>query len=308
MMDENVTIRNNQEKLYTENEQKMIAYEISTDCKLKVKAVLSSYICSSEQNLSQLQKTTEEIIDEIFVNKDITSKVYEIKQNDKVLYEHSITVATLSILTALMFNYTHDIVTSVGIGSFLHDIGLRSINIEYTNKSLDDLTIEELFEYKKHTIHGFATVENENWMPVLAKKIVLQHHEKEDGTGYPFRQKNTPIPVKIVSVCDGFADRICGIGYPDMKNDDAISDMQNNCDTVYDRKVLDLFLSFLSVYPTGSEVVTADGNIAEVICQNEYYTDKPVIKLIKNIDGKLFDDNAIVNLSDIRSMTIERIL
>ena len=307
-MNENLSKDNKEIKSYTENEQIVIAHEINADCKLKVKSVLSSYICTSEQNLNELQATADEIIDDIFVNKEITLKVYDMKLNDEVLYEHSVTVATLSILTALMFNFTHDIITSVGMGSFLHDIGLEAIDIDYTNKSLDYLDINELFEYKKHTIHGFATVENETWMPVLAKKIVLQHHENVNGTGYPFRQKNAMVPVKIVSVCDGFVDRICGIGYPVMKNDEAIADMQNNAGTVYDRKVLDIFLSILAVYPTGTEVVTTDGDIAKVVSQNEYYTDKPIIKLIKNANGKMFDDNFIVDLSDIRSVVIERAL
>ena len=93
-----------------------------------------------------------------------------------------------------------------------------------------------------------------------------------------------------------------------MKNDEAIADMQNNAGTVYDRKVLDIFLSILAVYPTGTEVVTTDGDIAKVVSQNEYYTDKPIIKLIKNANGKMFDDNFIVDLSDIRSVVIERAL
>lgn len=305
-MNENISNENSEVKTYTENEQKVIAHEVSKDCKSKVKSVLLSYICTSEQNLNELESTANEILDEIFVNKQITLKVYDMKLRDEVLYEHGVTVATLSILTALMFNFTHDIVTSVGMGSFLHDIGLEAIDIDYTNKSLDDLSIDELFEYKKHTIHGFSVVENETWMPVLAKKIILQHHENVNGTGYPFRQKNAMVPVKIVSVCDGFVDRICGIGYPVMKNDEAIIDMQNNAGTIYDRRVLDIFLSFLSVYPTGTKVVTTDGDVAEVIGQNEYYTDKPIIKLIKNSNGKVFDRDYIVNLSDIRSVSIER--
>ena len=116
MMNENISNENSEVKTYTENEQKVIAHEVSKDCKSKVKSVLLSYICTSEQNLNELESTANEILDEIFVNKEITLKVYDMKLRDEVLYEHGVTVATLSILTALMFNFTHDIVTSVEIG------------------------------------------------------------------------------------------------------------------------------------------------------------------------------------------------
>ncbi len=55
-----------------------------------------------------------------------------------------------------------------------------------TGKKVDPV---EVFEYKKHTIMGFSALEEESWVPDIARKMVLSHHERMNGSGFPMRQK-----------------------------------------------------------------------------------------------------------------------
>lgn len=286
-------------------EREIIREEIFTDCKDKMKNVLKNHICKDNSTLEEITVAAESIIEDIFDTDEIAIKVFDIKKRSGDLYDHCVTVSTLAVLTAMKMNLTRENVYDIGVGSLLHDIGLKYISVDYTNKDDMDFTPDDLFEYKKHTVYGFSSVENENWMSTTAKKIILFHHERINGTGYPFRQNTISLAAEIVAVCDGFDDRICGIGYKTMSVPEAVEDIQKYRDIYYDGKVIDVFFSFIAVYPVGTIVKTNRGDEAIVFEQNEYFTDKPIIKLLRDSDGNPYTRDKYINLSENRAVTIE---
>ena len=52
----------------------------------------------------------------------------------------------------------------IAVGSLLHDIGMRYIEVDIVNKDLDDMSAYEVSEYKKHPVYGYSAVENEEWI------------------------------------------------------------------------------------------------------------------------------------------------
>lgn len=288
-------------------EREIIKREVHNECKDRMKTVLTKHICTDKSSLSEITETAETIIDDIFDNDEIAIKVFDIKKRSGDLYDHCVTVSTLSVLTAMKMNLSHDNVYDIGVGSLLHDMGLKYISVQYTNKEGTDFTPDELFEFKKHTVYGFSSVENESWMSTAAKKIILFHHERINGTGYPFRQINIPLAAKIVAVCDGFDDRICGVGYKQMSVSEAIEDIQKYRDVYYDGKIIDVFASFIALYPVGTTVKTNRGDEAIVVEQNTYFTDRPKIKLLRDKDGNSYNKEKIINLSENSGILIETI-
>ena len=295
-------------KKVSNKEKEIITHEIHNDCTEKVKKLLNSHICSNQANLQELSDTAEDIVDDIFKTEEIATKIFDIKKKDADLYDHAVTVSTLSILTALKLNLNHDEVCDIGVGGLLHDLGLKYVNVDYIDRSYDDFTADDMFEYKKHTLYGFSSVEEEKWMATCSKRIILQHHERLDGTGYPFRQKQVSLPVKIVSVCDGFHDRISGIGGKSMKVDEALLDIEKYRDEYYDGKVVDIFEGFIAMYPVGTHVLTNRDEEAIVVEQTEYFTDRPIIKLLKNSKGEEYTRDKFVNLSENSTVRIVKSL
>lgn len=292
----------------TKKEKEIIKAEIHDDCTVKVKKLLNSHICSNKGNLQELSDTAEDIVDDIFKSDEIATRVYDVKKKAEDLYDHAVTVSTLSILTALKMNLSHDEVCDIGVGGLLHDLGLKYVNVDYYDRGYDDFSVDDLFEYKKHTLYGFSSVEEEKWMANCSKRIVLQHHEKINGTGYPFRQKQISMPVRIVSVCDGFHDRISGIGMKTMKVDEALLDIEKYRDEYYDGKVVDIFEGFIAMYPVGTKVLTNRNEEAIVVEQAEYFTDRPIIKLLTNSKGEPYNRDKFVNLSENNTVRIEKSL
>lgn len=295
-------------KKISSREKQIITHEIHNDCTVKVKKLLNSHICSNKGNLQELSDTAENIVDDIFKTNEVATKIFDIKKKAADLYDHAVTVSTLSILTALKLNLSHEEVCDIGVGGLLHDLGLKFVNVNYIDRDYEEFTADDMFEYKKHTLYGFSSVEEEKWMATCSKRIILQHHERLDGTGYPFRQKQISLPVKIVSVCDGFHDRILGIGQKSMKVDEALLDIEKYRDEYYDGKVVDIFEGFIAMYPVGTKVITNREEEAIVVEQTEYFTDRPVIKILKNSKGEELTRDKFINLSENNTVRIVKSL
>lgn len=294
------------QSILTPKEKQVIKENLRLDCTQKVKSVIESQITVTN-GFEEISEAAIEIIDDVFNREEVVDHVYDIRERNSNLYDHCVTVASLSIITALKMNLSRWEVYDIGVGSLMHDMGLRFLSVSYKDIDIDDFTPESLFEYKKHTLYGFSSVEKENWMSNESKKIILYHHERLDGSGYPFKQKVVPIGVRIVAIADAFDDILCGIGQKRGNVREALEYIRKGRDTYFEGRIVDYFLEFIAAYPVGTYVYTNKGDEAVVLEQNEHYTDKPIIKLIANREGKPYEKELIVDLIKDESVYIDRV-
>lgn len=118
------------------------------------------------------------------------------------LYTHSIDVALISGMIALALHLGDDQVALIALGALLHDIGKLMIPSEIIQKP-GELTEQEFFFMKQHCELGYSMVKELHLHPAVTG-IILQHHERMDGSGYPFGLERDEIPLhsKIVIVAD----------------------------------------------------------------------------------------------------------
>ena len=74
----------------------------------------------------------------------------------------------------------------------------------------------------------------------------------------------------------------------------------------YNGKIVDAFLSFTAVYPAGSHVLTNDGEEAIVVSQNKDFQDRPIIRIIRDKDGRKLQEERIVDLVKVLNVYIEK--
>lgn len=282
--------------------------EIENSAKEKVKDILERHTYQNNQELAQLSNTADNIISNILEEEQIIEKIFDIKERSTDIYEHSISICSLAILTALRMGMDKSKIHDIGVSCLLHDIGLRYSTTDFTNKDLINLNPQELAEYKKHPVNGFSSLKNEEWISDLSKNIILQHHETMDGKGFPLRMRDVSLECKIVTVCDTFDEMICGIGQKRVKVYEAIEYLKNYKNVKFDGKIVDTFLSFTAVYPAGSRVLTNEGELAEVISQNKEFQDRPVIRILKDKNGNDVKDEKILNLVKVHNVFIDKVV
>lgn len=291
----------------TPQEKLIIKRTLKEDCSKKIKKILDKHISQKQEGLKEIEATAEQLIEDIFNREEVVDRVYDIRERSGDLYDHSVTVATLSILTAIKLDLSEWEILDIGIGSLMHDMGLRYLTIKYSDIDPEKMNADALFEYKKHTLYGFSSVEKEGWMSTEVKNIILFHHEYLNGTGYPFKQKATSLSVRIVAIVDAFDDILSGIGRKKGNVRDAIEFIKSNRDVYFDGRVVDTFLDFIAAYPVGTLVITNNGDEAVVIEQNEHFTDRPKIRLIQNRLGMTYDKEIVINLVDDLATFIDRV-
>ena len=154
-------------------------------------------------------------------------------------------------------------VKNIAMGAILHDIGLKYIQAPYIDVDEDKLSPKDELEYKKHTIYGYSSVQDEKWLSDISKEIILFHHERIDGAGFPFQHKGNKLKmeVRIVSVCDEFDSLISGIGNKKIKMYQAIEYMKVHAERDYDGAIVKKLLESVAVYPVGIQVLTNENEV-----------------------------------------------
>ncbi|MCR5672192.1 MAG: hypothetical protein K6F87_00580 [Lachnospiraceae bacterium] len=288
-------------------EKKVIKEQLKSDCSKKMQSIMERYV-SDSNGIEEISETANEIVEDIFSREEIVDRVYDIRERNGDLYDHSVMVASLSVLIALKMNLSKWEVYDIGVGSLLHDMGLRYLSVPYQDVDVDnEYDPESLFEYKKHTLYGFSSVEKETWMSNESKKIVLYHHERLDHSGFPFKQIVMSLGVRIVAIVDAFDDRLCGIGVKRENVRQALEYIRSGRDKLFEGRIVDYFLEFIAAYPVGTTVITNKGDEAVVIEQNEHLTDRPKIKLVKDRNGKPYDKEIMIDLLENDEISIESV-
>ena len=282
--------------------------EVEDTVRLQVKNIIEKHTYAHNEKLMQLNQAAESIISNILSEKEVVERIYDIKERSADIYEHSISTTSLAILIALKMSLSHEEIHDIGVACLLHDIGLRYLTIDYLNKEIDEMNEAEKIEYKKHSIYGYSTLKNEWWISGGSKEIILSHHETLDGCGFPLHLTDISIPCRIVSVCDTFDEMICGIGRRRHKVWEAVNYLKENKGIKFDEKVVDAFLEFTAVYPTGTTIITNKNEEAVVVSQNKNFPDKPVIKLVKDSHGNKVLNKVLIDLSKVNNVSVKDVI
>lgn len=120
-------------------------------------------------------------------------------------YIHCVNVAILSTYIGLKLNLEEDRLTNIATGALIHDIGVILIPKGIIATPTGSLSSSDNELIRRHCQIGYSLIQ-QCQIPSIVKKIVLQHHECLDGSGYPhnLRADNISIESKIVSFADEF--------------------------------------------------------------------------------------------------------
>ncbi|GAB5605769.1 hypothetical protein TK5_18490 [Sideroxyarcus sp. TK5] len=139
---------------------------------------------------------------------------------------------------------SRDSIESLIIGAFLHDVGKIGIPDQILLKP-GRLTAEEFEIMKTHVAHGSEIIQDSNWLK-RARDVVLFHHEKFDGSGYPhgIHGKNIPLAARLFAVADVFDALMSRRPYKEpMSLEEALKVLQEGAGKHFDPDVVSAFES-----------------------------------------------------------------
>ena len=298
------------DEVFIENQDsekmQILREETETHFKEKVRDIPEHHTYSHNQELAQLAETADSLITSILEEEEVIEQVYDIRERSSDLYEHSISICTLSVLTALKLKMSREMVHDIGVACLLHDLGLRYLTIQYDNQPIEALSEEARNEFMKHPVYAYSALKNEKWISDDVKNMILYHHEQMDGSGYPLHARMLTLESRILNVCDAFDEMICGIGCKRRKVYEAIEELKKYRGIRYDGRILDAFLEFTAVYPAGTFVLTNEGETALIIRQNKQKPDRPVLRIVMDKEGNPITKEVIKDLLVFTDVFIEK--
>jgi HD-GYP domain-containing protein (c-di-GMP phosphodiesterase class II) len=123
--------------------------------------------------------------------RSVLAGLNSIKAHDSYTFQHSIDVTIMGLVLARTLNWERWRLRAFGVGCILHDLGKLFIDAAILNKP-GKLTDDEYKQIKAHPAVGYDLIKAlAAGLGVLAPHVALQHHERQDGTGYPRGIKGT---------------------------------------------------------------------------------------------------------------------
>lgn len=266
--------------------------EIKKQCEESVKNTIQKYTYAEKDELKEIVKVADEIMSDILSQPNIMYNVSCVREKSNELYQHSVNVAAISTLIALRAKLPESRVKEVAIGALLHDIGYTTVTVDTSNLIFAECEEKVRKEVMRHVIYGYTDVEKKDWLSKTVKDIVLQHHERMDGSGYPFHMKGEHLKpeVRIVALCDQFDSMVYGNLMRRYKVRDAIDYIVSQAGIQFDFSLVQIFMESVAAYPVETTVITNEGDTAVVLRQNYKLPTRPVIRLLKNSEGIPYEE------------------
>ena len=173
-----------------------------------------------------------------------------IEAKDVYTAGHSVRVADYSeIIARGMRLNEYDIEILRNLAN-LHDIGKIQIDLAILNKTTK-LTDKDWTEIKKHPVVSYEVVKQIDFLKDRATSI-LYHHEKVDGSGYPFGKKSEDLPIfaKILCVADSYDAMTTDRPYRRaLTKEETLAELENNKGTQFDPQVCDVMMDIINQMP-----------------------------------------------------------
>lgn len=297
-----------QDDKLTPEQVEILRDEVKDEFKVKVKSVMERHIYSNSSDLEELSKTADGIITNILSRDEVIEQIYDFRERSADVYEHSISVCSLAVLVAVKLKLNKDIIHDLGVACIFHDIGLRYIDFDYTNKNIDELPESKKMEYRKHPANAYSSMDKEAWISNRSKMMILSHHERMDGSGYPLHITNIAPETQILQVCDAFDEMLCGIGCTRSRVYEAVEFLKVSKNVLFSEKIVNTLLDFTAVYPVGTLVVLNTNEVAVVVRQNKQFPERPVLNIIRDKNGKALSESLECDLLESKNKVIDKVL
>ena len=244
-------------------------------------------------------KLVEEISDSVTRNPGALISLARLKTADDYTYMHSVAVCALMIALGRQLKLDEDLVRKLGIAGLLHDLGKAMMPMEVLNKP-GKLTDDEFRIMKSHPEEGYKLLQDSSGVDDISFDVVLHHHEKTDGSGYPKGLKDSEISLyaKMGAVCDVYdaitSNRPYKAGWDPAESLRKMAEWANGH---FDPAVFQAFVKSLGIYPIGSLIRLNSGRLGIVIEQSPRSLLAPRIKVFFSTRSNARIKPEIIDLS-----------
>ena len=236
-----------------------------------------------ESTIKELKELVDDVISEIYSKSGEKYYSTELLGVEMYHYDHSVEVMILSLLIGKQMGLDRERLLKLGMGAILADVGKARVPDAIINKK-GKLTPEEFEEMKYHVQHSYNILKDLVALSSLSRQIVMLHHEKLDGSGYPngFSGDEIPVLVRIVTACDIFCAIVSDRTYNSrISVDTALEILRSASPMKLDADVVHTLAQVVDVYPPGTLIQLSSGAVCIVVETNTSSATRPKVRMIQ---------------------------
>ena len=253
-----------------------------------ITAVYTHYATHKVLSYQELTETVKELC--IFIKDNrryvlrITPKLEA--DNKNFIVSHSMRSTVTAIIIGLQMRMPLTKLIELGVTCILHEIGQIRLppQLYITGRRLSP---PERAKLATHTVIGFNIVK-ENDFPLAVQLGILEHHERENGSGYPRKLSGSKISLyaKIIAVACSFEAITAPRHFKEERSTyDAMIEILRNDGRQFDDTVIKALLYSLSLFPIGAYVYLQNGKIAQVTDANPNDPRNPIVQILGETDA-----------------------
>jgi HD-GYP domain-containing protein (c-di-GMP phosphodiesterase class II) len=268
----------------------------------KYKKAFQSWQSGFPIDIAEVRNMIIPLLDKFIHNKRELLILYRYATDEDYLYHHAVSVGLLAGFLAKQMDYSRGECYQIALAGVLSDCGMAKVDKRLLTKR-SALTASEYKEVQQHTIFGYRMVQKITALKQGTKLAVLQHHERIDGSGYPFGIRGQQIHPysKIVAVADMYhamtSERLYRRKQSPFK---ALEKMQIEQFGKLSMEAIKVLLDHLANFQTGTVVKLSNGEIGKIIFIQPEEPTRPIVKLANK--------EKFLSLSEHRDIYIEEII
>lgn len=275
------------------------AEKLLRDANKVVKQLLIDCRLGAQLELAPLQEVMDKLAGSILRNPTALVVLSNIKSKDDYTFCHSVSVGVLLLAFAHSRQITMGELMQIGIGGMVHDIGKMRVPPEILNKP-GKLTPEEFAVMRSHVTHSGEILADYPEISRIAMDIAMQHHERFDGSGYPYGLAGDAISPEgqagaIVDVYDALtSDRCYHRGMPAPM---ALQKIFEWSEHHLHPDMVRAFVKCVGIYPVGTLVLLESGRLAVVTEHNEGNLTRPKVRAFYSCRNHCYIPPVYIDLS-----------
>lgn len=235
-----------------------------------IKKVMQDLVTGSEEAARQAEVIIHDMVGSLLSEREVIVHLMNVKGGDEGVFHHSLNVAILALLIGKEYGLDAQSLQDMGVGALFHDIGKHRIPKRILYKQGPPTPAERQL-IRLHPKYGEEIASKIETLSRQSIQIIRQHHETNDGQGYPDGLKGDQISIltKIMSIANVY-DNYCNQPNPEdsMTPHEALAYMYGRLQHHFDAKLLALFIRCLGVYPPGTILQLSNDLIGMVVSVN----------------------------------------
>ncbi len=266
----------------THAEELTIARDIQFEANEVITSMLGDIRLGKQVEVERVSPVVTQITESILRNPGTLMSLCRLKEGDTYTFQHCVSVATLLVAFCRYMGMEKEQLIEAGIGGMLHDVGKMRVPDHILNKP-GKLTDEEFEIMKSHVTLGLETLHQTPNISPMMIQIAGEHHERFEGTGYPYRLQGTEISQlgrmsAVVDVYDAISsNRIYHTG---MEPALALKKLFEWSEHHFDPELVQHFIQAIGIYPVGSLVMLDSQLVGIVVEQGEKGLLFPIVRIL----------------------------